>query len=133
MRHVWMKIVIIICYFAGMSHAKARVLIRVCDGPSCTSSNSFAVAEKLDATVTAKEEYSALFEVGFVSCLSACKRSCNVSVVPRGSMGGVVVEGMTPTEKTKPAFCNVEASNACVDRILSLCYEKFKDTSRGHT
>ena len=64
-------------------------MLRVCDGPSCSSKGSQQVLEELYKRSTLiGDKGMKLFEVGSSDCINACKRSCNVALVMKGTDRG---------------------------------------------
>ena len=59
-----------------------------------------------------------MFSISTIKCVNACKRSCNVAIVPKGRATGIKMNDMTDIELTKPAYSRV-ASNEKVDQIIN--------------
>ena len=62
-----------------------------------------------------KEE---LFSISTINCVNACKRSCNVAIVPKGRATGIKMNDMNDIELTKPAYSRVSTEQQ-VDRIIT--------------
>ena len=59
-----------------------------------------------------------MFEIGTIRCLNACKRSCNVAIVPKGRATGIAMKNMNQIELTKPAYAKVRTIEQ-VDDIIN--------------
>jgi len=98
-------------------------VIRVCDGPSCSSQGSDQLFE---AFCRSQEKYvkdigdvsDEDMSIGTIKCLNACKRSCNIAIVPRGRATGIQMSDMNQVERTKPAYCKVRTEEQ-VDKIVN--------------
>ena len=105
------------------SITRPSLVIRVCDGPSCSSQGSDQLFE---AFCRSQEKYvkeigdvsDEDMSIGTIKCLNACKRSCNVAIVPRGRATGIQMSDMNQVERTKPAYCKVRTEEQ-VDKIVN--------------
>ena len=83
-----------------------KLVIRVCNGPSCIKAcNVASIAKTIEKT-------GGGVEVGFTKCMSWCKYSANVKLVPDGiaasrAAAGIAVQGMSALETQKKCFFNV--------------------------
>ena len=93
----------------------AKHVFRVCEGPSCSKYSNEIHSQLSDA----EQQKTGLFEVAYSPCLNACKRSCNVALVPKGDFCGCYVPGMTSVEKAKLCFNNINNAED-IDRVLHL-------------
>lgn len=59
-----------------------------------------------------------MFSISTIKCVNACKRSCNVAIVPKGRATGIKMNDMNDIELTKPAYSRV-SSEKQVDRIIN--------------
>ena len=91
-----------------------KLVLRVCDGPSCNPQGSYDVYKYLK-----NNELDSGFDVALGQCINACKRSCNVAVVPKGDFSGCVVPGMSQYEISKRCFAQVNSIEQ-MDRVISL-------------
>lgn len=119
---VLVNIIILVNGFSSLT--PPSLVIRVCDGPSCSSQGSDQlfdtfckyqekyIKEKADIT----EEN--MFEIGTIKCVNACKRSCNVAIVPKGRATGIPFSNMNQIELTKPAYAKVRTDEQ-VEAIIN--------------
>lgn len=93
----------------------AKLIIRVCDGPSCTSSRpALALATTIDTAA------GGAIDVGFTRCLGWCKKGPNVKVIPEGAVDGVAIKGMDEVELTAKCFHGVSTDEAAVKLATSV-------------
>ena len=97
-------------------------VLRVCDGPTCCKYSTEIYTQLLDTA----ERHSGLFEVAYSPCLSACKRSCNVALVPKGDFAGCYVPGMTSVERVKSCFSSIN-QEIDINRVLNLVIPFLKN------
>lgn len=87
----------------------SKLVVRVCNGPSCIKAcNVASVAKTIEKTGGV--------EVGFTKCMSWCKNSANVKLIEEGmaasrASAGISVQGMNAIEQQHKCFFNVNADS----------------------
>lgn len=127
---VLVNIIILVNGFSSLT--PPSLVIRVCDGPSCSSQGSDIL---FDTFCKYQEKYikekgdiieENMFEIGTIKCVNACKRSCNVAIVPQGRATGIRMSNMNQIELTKPAYAKVRTEEQ-VETIVNTVANYIKN------
>ena len=152
------------CYRHFVTRQSEDYILRVCTGPACSNFNPSFTYSRLQTDLTDfpdlrvwRNYFQIFFSIGIFSahlwqiktidCLSACKRGCNVALIPKGECAGVIydyqcmhslyyncqttnllqgeyIEGMNSVEKMKGVFNKVNSEES-ITRVSSCIKKHF--------
>ena len=103
----------------------AKLVVRVCDGPSCSG-----FAKPMEIGKSLDDSANGVLDVSFMRCTGWCKKGVNVKVIPEGAAEGIKIAGMTDVESAAKCFHAINTPEEASRVALSVLEHMSKNSKR---